>query len=291
MSYRVIKGAFRVVGFSPDGDSIRFAPDDVELVNTLPNGVGTVLPGKSVQLRLECIDALETHFMAGSPRLTHQPMGPAMAAREKLLDLLGFTGVQWSPDKMTVTGVDADDRPGFILASTFDSTGKRPVSYAFAGGLPAGVTDGDDTFLDVARLVESANYRMVNQGFAYPMYYEGAFFDLRAAFDAAVDQAKAIGAADTIWPRDVTNSGFVVPPDATLLDEKALWPKLFRRVSTYLKENPDSGLAGFVDWMAANRDECVDLDTGSWTALHNFIAWDGAQIRMTKDIRRLMFKG
>jgi len=291
MSYTLIQGTFRAIGFSPDGDSVRFAPNNVDLVNTLPGGSTELIAGKSIQLRLECIDALETHYTSGSPRFNHQPMQKAMAAREKLLELLGFTGIQWSANLSEVVACDADDRPGYILSNTFDSYGARPVAYAFAGQLPPNRADGEDVFLTANWLAQSTNCEMVEQGFAYPMYYEGAFYDLRARFNQAVQTARAANAANGVWRTDLTAEGFAVPPDTVLTDDHALWPKLFRRVSSFFRENPADGLAQFPDWLAANRDRCIDLDTGSWTALHNFVAHQNGRIKLTKDITRLMFEG
>jgi hypothetical protein len=110
----------------------------------------------------------------------------------------------------TVVDCAEDDRPGYILSNTFDSYGTRPVAYAFAGASPG--ADGDDVFLRSAQLVESANFMMVREGFAYPMYYEGAFYDLRATFDDGVATARASGNADGVWATDATLDGFVVPP-------------------------------------------------------------------------------
>lgn len=292
MAYTLIRGTFRAVGFSPDGDSVRFAPADVDLVNSLPGAKKELVQGNSIQLRLECIDALETHFTSGSQSLTHQPKGPAQGARSHLLELLGFTAVTWDDKEKNVTGVDADDRPGLILAQGFDSYGTRPVAYAFADDPFPARADGDDVFLDVAALKLSANFAMVTAGHAYPMYYEGAFHDLRAAFDQAMQAAK--GAQLGVWQTDVTSTGFAVPPATTLTATSALWPKLFRRVSSYFQDEPSAqDLSGFPDWLARNRDACIDLDTGSWSALHNFVTYDAAtgQARLTKDLTRLMFKG
>ncbi len=290
MSYTVIQGTFRVVGFSPDGDSVRFAPNDPDLVNHLPGGRRTLAPGKSVQLRLECIDALETHYGNGSTRFTQQPPVPAKAARARLLELLGFTGVKWDANEKDVVACDKDDRPGFILSNGFDSYGARPVSYAFAGPLPTGLADGADKFLDATFLKQSANYAMVLEGHAYPMYYEGAFHDLRAEMDAAM--ASAAAASLGVWATDATLAGFAVPPDTALTDKHALWPKLFRRTSSFFKDEPKAkDLSGFPAWLEANRDPCFDLDLRSWSALHNYVAWDGATLRMTKSFSRLLFKG
>ncbi len=63
MSFNLIKGTFHVVGYSPDGDSIRFQANDRNKWNLLegppvqPNARG------HVQLRIEAIDTLETHYL------------------------------------------------------------------------------------------------------------------------------------------------------------------------------------------------------------------------------------
>ena len=88
MAMFLIAGSFRVMGAQPDGDSIRFTPDNPgnwDLI-TGPNRVRRNAGG-AAQLRLDAIDALETHY--GNPR-THQPLGLAHAAAAELLDWLGF---------------------------------------------------------------------------------------------------------------------------------------------------------------------------------------------------------
>jgi hypothetical protein len=80
----LITGSFGITGAQPDGDSIRFTPDDPaqwDLI-TRPNRVKRHASG-AAQLRLNAIDALETHY--GSPR-THQPVDLAHAASDQLLN-------------------------------------------------------------------------------------------------------------------------------------------------------------------------------------------------------------
>ena len=60
MTVRYIAGVFKVVGASPDGDSVRFTPTNLDAfkdagINVLANSTG------GVQLRLDAIDALEMH--------------------------------------------------------------------------------------------------------------------------------------------------------------------------------------------------------------------------------------
>jgi hypothetical protein len=62
----------------------------------------------AAQLRLDAIDALETHY--GTPR-THQPLGLAHAAAAELLDWLGFSNVVRAQDE-TVTSSTPDAVPG-----------------------------------------------------------------------------------------------------------------------------------------------------------------------------------
>ena len=100
MAMFLIAGSFRITGAQPDGDSIRFTPNDPakwDLI-TGPNRVKRNASG-AAQLRLDAIDALETHY--GTPR-THQPLGLAHAAADELLDWLGFSNVVRAQDE-TVT--------------------------------------------------------------------------------------------------------------------------------------------------------------------------------------------
>src|SRR5215813_561437 len=95
MAFRLIRGKFVVKGKQPDGDSIRFVPDNLGLLMSLRGPKPTLNPGDSVQLRLEAIDALETHYNQGRSDLDHQPDGPAKSARNFLLHALGITHVKW----------------------------------------------------------------------------------------------------------------------------------------------------------------------------------------------------
>jgi hypothetical protein len=67
-----LAGSYRILATEPDGDSIRFYPDDAAQWSLVPgrHAVQTNAGG-SAQLRLDGIDALETHYTArGSHRCT-----------------------------------------------------------------------------------------------------------------------------------------------------------------------------------------------------------------------------
>src|SRR6478672_7472781 len=65
----------------------------------------------AAQLRLDAIDALETHY--GTPR-THHPLDLAHASAAALLDWLGFSSVVGGQDE-TVTSSTPDTVAGYIL--------------------------------------------------------------------------------------------------------------------------------------------------------------------------------
>jgi len=68
MKYLLIKGSLHVVGYSPDGDSMMFKAANPALWDRLENDNKDTFTEKltkengAVQLRLEGIDALETHY-------------------------------------------------------------------------------------------------------------------------------------------------------------------------------------------------------------------------------------
>jgi hypothetical protein len=64
-----IHGEFRVIGASPDGDSIRFYPTNPNVWDSVPLSVRANAHG-GVQLRLDAIDALEIHY---TPRSSPHP--------------------------------------------------------------------------------------------------------------------------------------------------------------------------------------------------------------------------
>jgi hypothetical protein len=119
-----IKGHYRIQGGEPDGDSLHFHPTNPDAFTSLHLPARLSAQG-ATQLRLEAIDALETHY---SPRvaggfLQHQPLGLAHAAAGELLRLLGFTEVQRDGER--VTSSTPEQTEGYILTRSPTSTGGR----------------------------------------------------------------------------------------------------------------------------------------------------------------------
>ena len=234
MPFTLLKGHFKPEVGVPDGDSVRFRADNLALWNKLEGravaiGTGVETLG-TAQLRLEGIDAIEKGAI--------QPL--ATEARDSLLALLGYED-------------DVTPEPrGFVLARMTDDQSRRPIAFAFAGETDR--PDGDDVFLDIPLLRQSANYRQVEARFAYPLYYNTLFASLRNAFTLAVGAAKLQGVG--YWPTDATATGVTVRSSADLDTLSPIWPKLWRRLQEYFRD-ADS-LAGFIDFLEA-KDERIDV--------------------------------
>ena len=107
VGYTVLRGSFVIrypdlprQGPQPDGDTVKFKPDTPALVDTLPRRSGrpAQINSRGISVRLEAIDALETHFDND-----HQELAGATAARDALLAQLGFTGITFSPTPRTTS--------------------------------------------------------------------------------------------------------------------------------------------------------------------------------------------
>ncbi|HIK37047.1 MAG: thermonuclease family protein [Geminocystis sp.] len=230
MTFRLIKGTFHVVGYSPDGDSVRFKAKNPENWNLLA-GIPTVLNEENhAQIRLLGIDSLETHF-----RNFQQQWG--FTSANFLLEKLEIEGVKWDEEKKTVVAAK-DKNPGFILAKKTDQHG-RPLAFVFTGDIDH--PDGAEFLLPVGLLFKSANYQSLAWGQSYPTYYRGIAPTLRAKMTGAVVKArnKKIG----IWQSDVTNQGFRVWDLFDVSKNIVILPKLFRRLIAYLETS--SELSGF----------------------------------------------
>ena len=77
MPMLVIAGSFAIVHSEPDGDSVHFTASDPSEWDLLRGTPVQRNAGGVAQLRLDAIDALETHYTApsGGGRL-HQPLAP-----------------------------------------------------------------------------------------------------------------------------------------------------------------------------------------------------------------------
>jgi endonuclease YncB( thermonuclease family) len=278
MPFFIIKGTFHVVGYSPDGDSIRFQADNEANWAKLTGPPVTLNARRHAQLRLEAIDTLETHY-----RNTHQPFTLATRALDFLLQGLNITGVQWDVLRTRVTEAN-DGTEGYIISRNVEQN-RRPVAFVFAGAPPA--TDGSSIFLDADRLSQSLNYQSVEAGLAYPTYYKGLFSDLRAALTEAASRARQANLE--IWAADRTNTGFAVESLESISEEHIILPKLFRRLAEYLEVG--GSVVGFKEFLDAKAEGITIISAAHFTHFDTVVEVDGNVVRMTEPPENLVFEG
>jgi hypothetical protein len=284
MAYRLIKGQFHIFyptlprqGPEPDGDTLKFLPNNRQLIEDLqqPGQRPPDFNGRGmINLRFEGIDALETHFFG-----MHQNLPLARAARDEVLKQAGFGQVQfWQDLPHKVQSVENHPRSGYILARSLDAFG-RVLAFVYPGNSPQ--ADGSNVHLDVPRLDNSLNAYLISVGQAYPAFYTTLPVDLK---DHLVNLT--IDAWNTnkgLWPSDTANADYWHNiPNLEILQDLAIWPKLFRRLAKYF-EDLYVGLGHFDAWLREDprdRDDRVLLPDGEMGNMHDVIEVTGNWIHM-----------
>lgn len=288
MGMLLIKGAYRIVGSAPDGDSIRFYPaktDDWNLVAG-PHKVRTNKTG-GAQLRLDGIDALETHYSppGGALGTTRQPHDLGDAASLGLLTFLGFKHVIRSAHQ-TVTAAQPLEEKGYILTRFADVYG-RPVAFAFKGD-HAG-NSGSTVHLGVQDLKKSANYHLLKDALVYPTYYSQLFPDIRSEMTAAVKSAREAGHA--LWAKDVSESGLTIKTLADLENHGYVLPKLYRRLMDYFAlADGDPSLDGFSAYLAQRNDRIYIIPDAHKTGFDLVVHVQGQTVKLTRKAEELIFE-
>jgi endonuclease YncB( thermonuclease family) len=277
-----VAGNFRIAGTEPDGDSVRFFANDPAQWSLLPgpNRVRTNAHG-GAQLRLDGIDALETHYSPQGGGPVHQPLEFAHKAGAELLRWLGFRNV--IRDAETVSSAEPDQIAGYVLTRGADLYGR---CVALAGrGDPPFPSDSSD-IVTITMLRRTANTRLLATGLAFPTFYSKLFPDLRN--ELADQAAKARGKG--LWPTDQTQSGTNVETLGTLTDDAVVLPKLFRRLIDYLHLNAsDPSLAGFKTYLAQRDDRLYIISTAHHTGFDFVVDVKGQTVRLTVAPEDLIF--
>ncbi|MBI4761475.1 MAG: thermonuclease family protein [Chloroflexota bacterium] len=273
--YKVIAGTFHVKGFQPDGDSIRFQANKPEHWDFFKWSSEAEKSAKKKQLRIEAIDALETHYEGW-----HQPRPFALAALESLLELLNITEVVYS---LSVTQiVDANDgKAGYIASATTDRYG-RPVSYVFPKS--AKLTDG--AVLDSADLPveKSVNFLLAREGLAYPTFYTTTDRTFAEKIRAVVARARKTKRG--IWSIDRT-SDFTMWDVRTIQEDILLLPKLFRRLVGFFDQYAE--FDKLPAYMAKQRDNLVLWDGTKKKSFADLMEFKGRRILMKTPVEDILF--
>ena len=232
MKYTLIKGTFHVVGFSPDGDSMMFKAANPAHWSKLGDENRDVFAAKlaasengAVQLRLQGIDALETHY-SPEPLMTpadvkgretslqvkpapggyHQPAAIGQLATQKFMNLMGVKQAEWRSwgknTWITRASIERDGKDvwitekfqdallGYIVTTEVEKNG-RPLSWVF----PGTCADEDGCELSktalAERLEQSVNYCLLKEGLVYPYFFMTLAGCLRNVLISGVKLAQA----------------------------------------------------------------------------------------------------
>ena len=283
--YTLIKGQYTIHnaaqprrGPQPDGDTVTFIPDSLDLVLALPriSGKPPNISNGHINVRYEGIDTLETHFVG-----THQSLPLAEGARDFNLAKLGFKHVVFFPDlPEVIQSVDKDPLPGHVLANGIESNG-RLLGLVYAGKTTR--ADGEKIFVDAAMLDQSVNAKLVVAALAYVEPYDTMPMALVQRLRERVGQARAAKLKPSLWVSEGVTTGKTARI-RNLADLQALvmWPKLFRRLSAYFREG-HVGLAEFDIWVRddpVGRDDALRLPDGEQGNMHDTYSISGDKLKL-----------
>lgn len=273
--YKVVAGTFHVKGFQPDGDSIRFQANKPENWDFFQWETEADKATKKKQLRVESIDALETHYEG-----YHQSRAFAIAALELLLDMINIKSVTYSLSMTQI--VDADDgKPGFIASASTDRFG-RPVSYLFPK--TANLTDGAIVDSATLPIEDSLNFQLAREGLVYPTFYTTTDRLFAEKIRAVVTRARRTKRG--IWSIDRT-SDFTVLDMRVLQEDILILPKIFRRLVGFFDNYSDFGK--LEEYMTKQRDNLVLWDGTKKRSLADLMKITGRRLQMKTPVEDILF--
>lgn len=242
-------------GPEPDGDTIKFKPDNRNLILNLPkpNQAASFNLDGITSVRFEGIDALETHFDVQGEAF-HQKLDLALTARDALLARMGYGTITYfaqSPYK--VQAVEPHPVAGYILSKGLDTCG-RTIAFICVGDAPA--IDGTQVFVTPQMLDERLNAYMLRTGNAYAAFYLTLPAELREHLRGIASLARA-GVAGLWAQATATVDRTARISGLDMLQQLAIWPKLLRRLAPYFVLG-HTNFDGLDAWLRAdprNRDD------------------------------------
>jgi len=112
------------------------------------------------------------------------------------------------------------------------------------------------------------------------------FGDLRQTLTQAAAAARQ--ATLGLWQADRSDSGLAVASQSDLEQHGVVFPKLFRRLSDFLGQQP-ADLGGFLPWLAATDEQVLDLTVNNFTHFDNVLEVQGTTVRMLRRPEELVF--
>ncbi len=282
MPSKVIKGTYHVKNRSPDGDSIAFQANNTanwDFFNWSRDfRKPTPEKNRPIQLRIEAIDALETHYEGFA-----QPLAIAKSATDALLRAFGIPVLTYNLNfTKIITAGDAVE--GAIIAADVDGY-DRPIAYALLGD--HGFVDGVELPALTDAVVEmTINYKLAAEGLVYPTFYtttnETGLAAISRAAAAAIEDKRGIWAFDR-------SLGFQFWGPRTILEEAVILPKLFRRLVNFCEESDD--IANLGQWLTGKRDPFTVISTGQrFQKLSDLVFVNGREVGLKFDPLDVMFR-
>lgn len=263
MPFTLIQGTFEPTSGIPDGDSVRFKADDDTLFDKLGGRVEFKSEGQ-VQLRYEGIDALE--------KAAKKPF--SSDATKRNIELLGG---------------NKDALPGYILSGNADGNG-RPVCFVFVGKPPKWDNSDRGEELNADMLRESINYKLLQEGHVYPMFYETLYKELRDVMVAATEKARAEKAG--IWKADRSDQGVEIDIPPNLAELPPIFPKLWRRLESFYQRpsNRDKTLKQFVAALSRGKDRLFTIPDQRSIKLSTALKVSGNKLTMLYKAEEMVFE-
>lgn len=266
MAFRLIHGKFCPEFGTPDGDSVRFTPDDPNQFALLEEESGRKLKlttdeyGRdSVQLRYEAIDAMEKDAIPPLPN----------EARDLNLKLLGYKK-------------DSPEPYGHVLTKGIEKNG-RPICFVFSG--ESEYSDGEMIYLKGAQLRKSVNFKLAKSGMVYPIFYMSLYAELRLEFSTVIAKAREAGIG--VWAEDKSLAGLSFKTKSDVRDLPPIFPKLYRRLQKSVAESVEE----FLDELDYAGERVAIMSEQRFVRFNDVLSRKGAkQLRMLYRPEDLVFQ-
>jgi hypothetical protein len=91
-----------------------------------------------------------------------------------------------------------------------------------------------------------------------------------------------------VWRSDRSRSGLVVGSQTDLEQNGVIFPKLFRRLTEYLRHR-GGDLSQFLPWLEGTREQLLELPTRNFTHFEDVLDVQGNTIKLRRRPEQLVF--
>lgn len=242
-----------------DGDTISFIADnDANWLNI--DSPLRFQSDNANSIRFTGVDAPEVTLNCETDFSSHKALGHE--AKEELEVFLAFS------EDSTI------ESKAFFLTSVGDLFG-RSIGLLYPS--EAGLQDGSVVFLTEDLVQKSINFRLLQQGVAYPLFDDDlpdhALEVLQSAATSALDSR--IG----VWAKDVSVEGFEFSLNNSEWNNLVIWPRLLRRIcQSENKFGSETSVYNLFEFLTLNYK---DYESGTGGRLDTFLDIQEDHIRMT----------